>query len=65
MSNELKPCPFCGSIPQLLQAGLKALEIKCKCPIRYKQKVKYHSLEWLEEKMIEFWNTRSSGAQTR
>lgn len=57
--TELKPCPFCGGKPILTYYGPDGRLIKCtKCLIQKRQKVLRFSIEWLEEKLIQDWNTR-------
>ena len=56
----LKPCPFCGcdkiDIKKYCKNGLR---IKCKnCGINREQKALKFSLEFIEQKMVENWNTR-------
>lgn len=60
MSEELKPCPFCGSKNvEITQIGKNRLRLKCRgCVIYYEQKTICYGLEWLKLKMIEHWNTR-------
>jgi transcription elongation factor Elf1 len=57
----LKPCPFCGNKDiQLVQIGDNGWRIGCKpCNIWCREKVKRFSLEWLKQRMIDFWNYRS------
>lgn len=56
---ELKPCPFCGGEAKMTQIKSNGFMIKCdKCKIQRRQKVLRYPIEWLEEKMIEDWNTR-------
>ena len=56
----LKPCPFCGCDQiDLNQSCKNGLRIKCRnCGINKEQKVLRFSLEFLEQKMVENWNTR-------
>ena len=59
-AKKLLPCPFCGydkiEIEQYRKDGLK---IQCKrCSVKRQQRCYKFSLEWLENKMIEHWNTR-------
>lgn len=55
----LKPCPFCGEDAKIDQTGRKEITIKCpECVIKYVQKTKFQSLDWLRENMIETWNKR-------
>lgn len=64
MTNEetakpLKPCPFCGSEPEIRPYSSQGIEIRCKkCLFKKQQKVLHKSVEWLEGKMIEDWNSR-------
>jgi hypothetical protein len=55
----IKPCPFCGCEAEIKQTGKMKLRIRCKrCLIGLEQKTLKFSLQWLEESMIEDWNTR-------
>lgn len=55
----LKPCPFCGGDAVIKQTGRLKITIRCqKCLMGLTQKVFRYSLEWLEDKVIEAWNTR-------
>jgi len=57
---ELKPCPFCGGPAELKQTGRNRLEVRCRrCVVHKHQITKHYSLDWLEDKMIEGWNTRA------
>jgi len=59
--KELLNCPFCDCRPSFDQTGKNQLTIKCpRCCIKLVQRVQKYTLEWLEEKMIETWNTRVS-----
>lgn len=59
MTQDLKPCPFCGGEAELKQTGQKRLTIKCNnCKISRSQSVNRFSLNWLEEKVINHWNTQ-------
>lgn len=57
--EELKPCPFCGAEPKMIQIK-NGFMIKCpSCLIQKRQKVLRLSLEWLSGEMIKDWNTRT------
>jgi hypothetical protein len=61
MSEELKGCPFCGEIPKFKPYKNNGLTLKCPslgC-IHFDQRTLTKSIEWLQEKMIETWNTRA------
>lgn len=59
MSEQLKPCPFCGGKAELKQKGGNGFVVKCTgCHIQLTQKVLRKPLEWLEVKMIGRWNER-------
>ena len=60
MTEEpLKACPFCGGAAKIDQTGKNEITIKCpECVIKYVQRVKRFSMEWLRETMIKKWNTR-------
>lgn len=61
---ELVECPFCGSIPVAFLKGNEyckkiSITIKCKeCLIQREVGAIHTSIESLEEKCIELWNTR-------
>lgn len=58
--KDLLPCPFCGAQAELKQTGKLKIRVRCtKCLIGIQQKVLRFSIEWLEDKMIEAWNTRA------
>jgi len=58
--HKLKSCPFCGCKEvELVQYCKNGIRIRCKrCCVKFEQKIRTHSLEWLEEKMIKDWNKR-------
>ena len=68
--DELLDCPFCGSRPiaylkgnAYLNAKNKKVSITIECPeckVQRTVAVLRKSLEWLENKSIELWNTRKS-----
>lgn len=61
MNNQLKPCPFCGGDPVLKQYREDGLEIKCSsCYSGRQQRWMYKGRDWLEVKMIEKWNERTT-----
>lgn len=51
--SELKPCPFCGGIPETgeVHIGVPHYHIECSCGIRTARYPNYGAL-------VEFWNTR-------
>lgn len=64
MTEELKPCPFCGGAVEIKQTGKKQLTLSCltfACIVMMRQKVLTNSLDWLKEIMIKKWNKRSCG----
>lgn len=72
MTEQLKPCPFCGgSDIDQYQIGnewtkKRAYEIKCKtfgCCTTRKVGVISQSLEWAREKCIEKWNKRHADTE--
>lgn len=65
-NQELLPCPFCGGEAEIKQIARNGLRIKCRsCVVGKTQKVIKHSLEWLREKMITDWNTRTPKSETK
>ncbi len=60
MSEELKPCPLCGSVALINQTGKNQITIECiVCHLKLECKVKRFTLEWLENKMTVAWNRRA------
>ena len=60
MNQQLLPCPFCGSEPEIYTIGANKVEIKCpECLVQKQQKVLRNSQDWLKDKMINWWNTRT------
>ncbi len=58
--NELKPCPFCGGKAELKQYRGDGMSIRCtRCVVKKQQRTKYQTLEWLEDKLITWWNARA------
>jgi hypothetical protein len=58
-SKKYLPGPFCGGEPEIKQTGRNQLRIRCKsCLVGIEQKVLRFSLEWLEVKLADIWNTR-------
>lgn len=58
--SDLKPCPCCGGEAAMQQTGRDKLRIQCKrCAIKREQRALRFSLEWLEQKMTEAWNSRT------
>lgn len=69
--QELLPCPFCGSRVEWYRSGnafTRSQTITVKCPncrvsrtdgIVNMSKTG-HTIEWLEDKVIENWNRRTS-----
>ena len=60
----LKPCPFCGGIPEIIHIGnaftkKRAVTIKCwGCSATQETGAIRNSLEWCEKVAIEKWNKR-------
>jgi Lar family restriction alleviation protein len=66
MSEELKPCPFCGSekITMIHKGNAhtrsRSVTIKCKkCLCKREIGAIRHTMEWCEEQSIATWNTRT------
>lgn len=67
MSNELKPCPCCGSenidVKYIGNSHTKTrkVEIKCKkCRLTRVDGAVYHNHDWCYEVAKNFWNSRAS-----
>lgn len=64
MSNELLPCPFCGSQPEIKRIGndftpKRKITIKCKkCRIERTDSAIRNGMDWLENVAIKQWNER-------
>ena len=64
MSDELKPCPFCGGEPEIRYQGndytkSRKITIRCpKCRIERRDAAIKNNFEWLERIAIGHWNTR-------
>jgi len=52
MSNELKPCPFCGKIPTMITHHARVITYNLVCCVWQGYKFK------TQKKAIEQWNTR-------
>jgi hypothetical protein len=69
MSNkteQLKPCPFCGGVPELITRGneyskKRSAEIKCgSCYTKQVTAAIYNSLDWCKEMATQKWNKRTT-----
>jgi Zn ribbon nucleic-acid-binding protein len=60
--NELKPCPFCANKDILISHYKKdGIQIRCSnCGVMFQQRVMRKSIEWLQERLIEDWNSRQA-----
>lgn len=59
MTNELKPCPFCGEQPKLTDCAYDALTI-IECESCKKTRDRVVRFEYaLHDQAIEAWNTRA------
>lgn len=66
MTEELRPCPFCGGRSKLEQSGKDSFTIKCKsCAVKRKQRCAKFGLDWLQEAMIAHWNKRTSSIMSK
>lgn len=59
-SAGLLACPFCGATPKMHRVGTNSVEIQCPCGVIIRQRCYRLSIEWLEGKMLEHWNTRAN-----
>ena len=65
MTEELKPCPFCGGDAVTEYIGndhtkTRKLKIKCKdCRIQLTNGAIKHDFAWLEDVTFKAWNTRA------
>lgn len=62
--ENCKPCPFCGCetiVIEPFQKGKgRGWYLHCnKCLMGYRQLTISYTLEWLQERMVEKWNTRT------
>jgi hypothetical protein len=58
--SELLPCPFCGNEAEFKPYKRDGLTLKCKsfgC-VQFNQRTLRFSLDWLQGKMTEHWNSR-------
>jgi Lar family restriction alleviation protein len=66
MTEELKPCPFCGDAPEMQHIGnahtkSRKIVIKCNgCRIQRTDAAIRHDFNWLEKLAIEQWNKRAN-----
>ena len=64
MTEELKPCPFCGGTPKMQYIGnertmSRRIIIKCTvCRIQRTDAAILHDFSWLKKLAIEQWNQR-------
>lgn len=59
MSKQLKPCPFCGSTPELREAGDLKQYYVYKCSKCGKTPVRWHEARLTECGARRIWNKRS------
>jgi len=69
-SDELKPCPFCGSDDLEVQhignelRKKRSIKVRCKkCRCEREDGAIHHSFEWLEGIIIKNWNQRPEGGE--
>lgn len=62
--QELKLCPFCGTMPEILRRGndftkKRSITIKCKvCRAERTDAALRNGMDWLEAVAIKNWNQR-------
>ena len=68
MATELKPCPFCGSLPKLyVKKGVRTT-LRCsdsQCYLFYSAPVSFNngdSDEHAEKRLVTWWNRRAKNA---
>ena len=65
MTEELKPCPFCGCEPKMLIKGnchtkKRSITIRCNgCRVERTDAALRYDMDWLKDVSIENWNART------
>ena len=61
---EITPCPFCGTIPEIIHIGnnytrKKAVKVRCrKCRVARTTATLTQSFAWLEKAAVRNWDQR-------
>lgn len=71
MEKQIKPCPFCGCIPEIEESclnfgeySINGFKVSCECGVETRTKIyEYdgHSEIELKTKVIDIWNKRADG----
>ena len=65
----LKPCPFCGEVPEIYTRGnnrtrKRSVVVKCPgCRVERTHSGLRRSIEWLWDKAADSWNQRADGRE--
>ena len=66
MSDEIKPCPYCGGMPEIRRGDSSHTVIEHRCPVigcmtLELPNVRKDDFEYEKERCIERWNMRGDG----
>ena len=71
MEKQIKPCPFCGCIPEIKEScvnfseySINGFKVSCECGVETRTKIydyDGHSEIELKTKVIDIWNKRAHG----
>ena len=71
MEKQIKPCPFCGCIPEIKEScvnfgeySINGFKVSCECGVETRTKIydyDGHSEIELKTKVIDIWNKRADG----